>query len=335
MNATNNPSSFSFRNKFFAHIETWRPYTVIWCGLVSLAGACLIFQDFPPLRTALLVTLIPMMGWIAGLYLSDYLDRNLDLIQKPHRPLPSGRIHPREALAVGGIFAFVGFILSFLLGINNVLLVFLVALLVFSYAKLSKSRGFMGNFNRGFVIIAAYFFGLFSTGEPLRTIPMALWLLALVFFLHDTNSNLVGAIRDIEGDKKGGYITIPVKYGIKKSLVFSLILTFFYISCLIFIIIHYELIFYTLRFSVLFILALLILFVMYLSLLVSFSNIDRKKALRAHEFFIAERITLASAIIIGIVFNITLSVLIFGTAMFVTLLSQWLIRKKYEFVEFA
>jgi len=23
-----------------------------------------------------------MMGWIAGLYLSDYLDRNLDVIQK-------------------------------------------------------------------------------------------------------------------------------------------------------------------------------------------------------------------------------------------------------------
>ena len=52
------------------------------------------------------------MGWTAGLYLSDFLDRNIDLIQKPHRPIPSGRIKPSEALVIGGIFAITGLILS-------------------------------------------------------------------------------------------------------------------------------------------------------------------------------------------------------------------------------
>ena len=79
------PLHFSFRDKIFAHLETWRPYTVIWCGLVSLTGSCFAFGDFPPLKTAFLALFIPMMGWIAGLYLSDYLDRELDRIQKPHR----------------------------------------------------------------------------------------------------------------------------------------------------------------------------------------------------------------------------------------------------------
>ena len=68
-------SNFTLKNKFFAHLEIWRPYTVIWCGLVSLAGACLTNGAFPSFRTAILVTIIPMMGWIAGLYLIDYIDR--------------------------------------------------------------------------------------------------------------------------------------------------------------------------------------------------------------------------------------------------------------------
>ena len=155
---TSSKSKLNLKDKLFAHLETWRPYTVIWCGLVSLAGACISFGDFPSLTIAALAFFIPMMGWTAALYLSDYLDRNLDAIQKPHRPIPSGRIKPKEAIVVGGIFAITGFFLSFLLSINNVILVFVVALLVLSYAKISKSRDILGNINRGFVTFTACLF---------------------------------------------------------------------------------------------------------------------------------------------------------------------------------
>jgi len=86
MGAVKNPT-YELKDKIFAHIEASRPYTVIWCGLVSLAGACIAFKEFPPLTIAVLVTFIPMMGWTAGLYLTDFFDRKLDLIQKPHRPI--------------------------------------------------------------------------------------------------------------------------------------------------------------------------------------------------------------------------------------------------------
>ena len=81
--------TIKIKDKLLAHIETWRLYTVIWCGLVSLAGSCIAYQDLPPLKNAILVLFIPMMGWIAGLYLADFLDRKLDTIEKPHRPIPS------------------------------------------------------------------------------------------------------------------------------------------------------------------------------------------------------------------------------------------------------
>ena len=327
---TNSRAKFTIKDKLFAHLETWSLYTVIWCGLVSLAGAGIAFGGLPPLRTALLALFIPMMGWTAGLYLSDFLDRKLDAIQKPHRPIPSGRIKPTEALVIGAIFAITGFVLSFLLSLNNVILVFVVAILVFLYAKVSKSKGILGNLNRGIVTVAAYFFGVFSLGQSISSIPIYIWLLAIVFLFHDTNSNLIGAIRDMKGDKKGGYNTIPVKYGIKKSIFISLILTFIWLPLALYIPYSYK--FLKTGFYVVMILDILILLIMYIYLFRSVDDYTQKKALRFHEFFVIERITLASAFIFGIT-EYYIAGLIFIIALIVTSFSQFLLRKRYEFQE--
>lgn len=316
------------KDKLFAHLETWRLYTVIWCGLVSLAGSCIAYGALPPLKIALLAFFIPMMGWTAGLYLADFLDRKLDAIQKPHRPIPSGRIKPMEALGIGAIFAITGFILSFLLSLNNIILVFVVAFLVLAYAKISKSRGFMGNLNRGIVTVAAYFFGVFSINQPIQSIPLYIWLLAIVFLFHDTNSNLVGAIRDMEGDKAGGYMTIPVKYGLKKSIFISLILTIIWLSLALYLPINYN--FLKTEFYYVMILDVLILVLLYIYLFGSLIKYSREKALRFHEFFVIERTTLASAFIIGIV-NIHIAIIIYLAALLITSLSQYFLRKRYEF----
>ncbi|KYK21697.1 hypothetical protein AYK21_00535 [Thermoplasmatales archaeon SG8-52-2] len=320
---------FSLKDKLFAHLESWRLYTVVWCGLVSLAGSCIAYGSFPPLRISLLVLFIPMMGWTAALYLSDFLDRKLDLIQKPHRPIPSGRIKPYEAITIGAIFAITGFILSFLLTINNVILVFVVAGLVYSYTKISKSRGLAGNVNRGIATVAAYLFGVFSIGTQLQSLPMYIWILAFVFLFHDTNSNLVGAIRDMEGDKKGGYITIPVKYGIKKSVIISFTLTIIWLSIALYIPFYYK--FLKIEFYFMMILDLLILISLYIYLIRAIRKYTRQKALRFHEFFVIERITLASAFIFGIA-DVYIAAIIFICAIIVTSFSQYLLRRRYEFM---
>lgn len=328
MSKKNKPT---IKEKIFAHIEASRPYTVIWCGLVSLSGACIAAASFPPLSHAVLVSVIPMMGWIAGLYLNDYVDRTLDKIQKPHRPIPSGRLHKNEALAIGAIFALLGFILSFYLEIFNILLVFPVAFLVFCYAKCSKSRGILGNINRGVIIIAAFFFGVFSITTTIQQIPLYIYILAGIFFIHDTTSNIIGTIRDREGDKKGGYLTIPVKYGIQKTLYLCISLTILYL-CLTILVTHYfNFIVYPYRFYLLFAGSILILCSMYALLLTQ--KITRQNALLAHEFFIAERITLASAFIAAMTQSLLISTSIFILSLSISLLSQYGLRKRYEFME--
>lgn len=327
---TSSKSNFTIKDKLFAHLETWRPYTVLWCGLVSFVGVCIAFGDFPPLKTAVLAFFIPMMGWTAALYLQDYLDKNLDAIQKPHRPIPSGRIKPNEALAAGAIFAITGLLLSFLLSPHNIILVFVVGSLVFAYTKFSKSRGIIGNVNRGFVTVAAYFFGVFSTGQPIQSIPIYIWLLSLVFLFHDINSNLVGAIRDIDGDKKGGYMTLPVKYGVKKSVYLSFLLTLIWFSLTLFLPFYFK--FLKIEFYLIMMIDIIILISLYVYLFRSIITYSREKALKFHEFFVIERVTLASAFIFGIV-NFYIAVIIFLLTLLITAVSQQLLRRRYEFLE--
>ncbi len=323
-------SNLTLKNKFFAHLEIWRPYTVIWCGLVSLAGACLTNGAFPSLITAILVTIIPMMGWIAGLYLIDFIDRKLDIIQKPHRPIPSGRIKREEAFIIGAVFVIIGFLLTFLLTPINLFLILIVAALVLSYAKYTKSRGIIGNLNRGLVTVVAYFFGVFSMNLPIQSIPIYIWFFSLVFLIHDTNSNMVGAIRDIEGDKKGGYITLPVKIGIKKTGYISFLMTIIWFSLVLFFASYYE--FLKNEFYLVLVIDLLILISFYVYLFNSMKEFSRKKALNYHKFLVIERIVLASAFIFGIT-DLYIALIIFLIAIVITSVSQKALRDRYEFRE--
>lgn len=302
----------------------------MWCGLVSLVGSCISHNGFPSLRIAFFVTITPMMGWAAGLYLSDFLDTKLDKIEKPHRPIPSGRIKPNEALFVGGIFVILGIIISYYLGIYNLLLVFVVAFLVYSYAKLSKSKGLIGNLNRGMIIIAAYFYGVFSSNLSFDSIPLYILFLPLVFLFHDTNSNLVGAIRDMEGDKKGGYQTIPVKYGLKKSIFIAIFLTAIWYSLIIYF--QYKYVFLKPVFYVFLFVDFVIICSMYIYMFRSIHNYTRRKALNFHRFFVIERIILASSFIIGTI-ELYIGLIILIIALILTIISQHYLRSRYEFVD--
>ena len=176
--------------------------------------------------------------------------------------------------------------------------------------------------------MAAYFFGIFATGAPLASLPPYVWLLSIVFLVHDTNSNLVGAIRDIEGDKKGSYRTIPVKYGVKISIYVSLLLTAAWLPLSLIIAFYYH--FLATLYYFIMIIDITILFFLYLYLFRSISTYSREKGLRFHEFFIIERITLASAFIFGIA-NFSTAILIYLIALIITTGSQYLLRRRYEF----
>ncbi|HEX6338253.1 MAG TPA: UbiA family prenyltransferase [Jiangellaceae bacterium] len=62
-------------------------------------------------RTAALPVASVCLYW-AGMALNDYADRNLDSVERPERPIPSGRVTPRQALAVAGGLTAAGLAIS-------------------------------------------------------------------------------------------------------------------------------------------------------------------------------------------------------------------------------
>jgi 4-hydroxybenzoate polyprenyltransferase/geranylgeranylglycerol-phosphate geranylgeranyltransferase len=151
-----------------------------------------------------------------------------------------------------------------------------------------------------------------------------------VFFFHDTNSNIIGAIRDVHGDKTGGYATTPVKYGIRLTLIISVTLTIMYLLLTVGIISFFPLVLYPTYFLLLLSIGILILCVMYLILFSSINTLTRKQSLYAHELFVAERILFASAFIVGIASSHILSFPLCIVSLVITLLSQHLLRERYE-----
>ena len=258
-----------------------------------------------------------------------FFHRTLDRIQKPHRPIPSGRISPYEALFASAVYAVIGFGLTFLLPVRNLILVFIVGSLVFFYAKFTKAHGLLGNCNRGAITLVTYLFGVASI-ESFSSIPLSLWSLSLVFFFHDTNSNIIGAIRDIVGDRSGGYSTTPVKYGTSNTLIISVLLSIVYIVITIGVFSFSHIIRYPTYFMLLLSIGVLILILMYLILFSAGSALTQKQSLHAHELFVAERILFASAFLVGTIILPSLSFSLCILCLILTLVSQYLLRERYE-----
>lgn len=196
-----------------AHVRTWRPYTLWYVGLVGLVGAALAADRhvFPRLAAAWLA---PTLVWVAAHYLGDYFDRELDAISKPHRPIPSGQIRPGTALACGAVLVAAASAIA--LAVNRLTVVLLIGGIggAAAYSGFFKARGLWGNLVRGVLTGAAFIFGeLMAAPRPLLTLAP----FALVFWAHDAASNLVGTLRDVAGDRAGGYVTFAVRHGIRTA----------------------------------------------------------------------------------------------------------------------
>jgi hypothetical protein len=75
---------------------------------------------------------------------------------------------------------------------------------------------------------------------------------------------------------------------------------------------------------------IIIILLLYIYLFRSIRSYSREKGLNFHEFFVIERIVLASAFLFGIIELYIASIVLFFSLL-ITIISQILLRKRYEF----
>jgi len=154
----------------------------------------------------------------AGNVINDYFDYNIDLINKPERPIPSGRISLKAGRNYGYLLFLLGTICGFLISyLTNNWIPFLIVLfadvILYLYAYKLKSTPLFGNLTVGFMTGFGFVFGGFTLNTP-EIILTSLYL-GFFAFVMTTAREIVKDIEDIEGDKSEGAKTLPILIGEK------------------------------------------------------------------------------------------------------------------------
>ncbi|MER7016292.1 UbiA family prenyltransferase [Saccharopolyspora sp. NPDC000359] len=229
-------------------------------------------------------------GWLAGHYIGDYYDRELDRIAKPQRPIPSGRLAAGTALACGIGLAVAAVVLLAWANWRTVVLVGLALGGIVAYSRFCKARGLSGNLVRGVITALAFLIGAMVAA------PLPGWsaiAFSVVFLLHDAASNLVGTLRDVDGDRAAGYRSVPVRSGVRHAARLAAVLYGAAIAtaALGLLLPHRP------GFPVLLGAAACVGLFAVLPLPFLAPTLSQARALRAHEFLVAERLVLASAVL--------------------------------------
>ncbi|WP_328617557.1 UbiA family prenyltransferase [Amycolatopsis sp. NBC_00355] len=304
-----------------AHVQTWRPYTTCYPALLGVAGATV--AGGTGAAVLLVAAFAPALGWLSGHYLGDYFDRGLDAIGKPHRPIPSGRLSAEAALAGGLACAAVSAVL--LVTANwRIVPLFVVAMAgIVGYSKVFKKRGLAGNASRGFLTALALAIGaMVAAPWP----PWALLPVAAGFLLHDTASNLVGTLRDVDGDRAGGYRSVPVEHGFRHAVRLALGL---YAAGVALIALSTLVADDPIARLVLTAVAAGVGAVAFLPL-PRRDSVPARTALRAHELLVAERLVLAAAVVAGAA-GARFALALAAPVLAFSLVTQALMRSRHEF----
>lgn len=129
-----------------------RPANIVTSVADVLAGIAIsgyIFNpDFGYLPLILLcLSTIGLYG--GGIVFNDVFDAELDKIERPERPIPSGIIKLNEAVFLGSFLLFSGVLSAFLHSVFSGFIALAIAIFALTYNKYSKHHAFIGPLNMG------------------------------------------------------------------------------------------------------------------------------------------------------------------------------------------
>jgi len=185
-----------------SYLEMMRPGNSLMSVVAVMIGALLVTGPDPnlflnPLSPIYLAALAVFLISGGGNVINDFVDIESDRINRPDRPIPSGRISPRSAfsftvvLFLAGI-AIAGFLtwLAFLIAIINS-----AVLVLYSYSLQNKI--FIGNVAIGYLVGSTFLFGGAVFGNLM--LPFLLMLLAM---FSTISREVVKDLEDLEGDRR-------------------------------------------------------------------------------------------------------------------------------------
>lgn len=200
------------------YLEILRPGNAIMAVIAIFLMAVISGQfTFEVLMAAVVVFIVTG----AGNSINDYFDHKIDAINKPERPIPSGRISLKTALIYSLSLFLVGIVLAFSINFLLGMIAFLSSILMVFYARDLKTKCLIGNLSISFLTGLCFVFGGIAVGQIMVSIYLGFYA-----FLMTMAREIVKDMEDMEGDREEGATTLPLVYGTRTS---SIIAAFFMI----------------------------------------------------------------------------------------------------------
>lgn len=144
---------------------------------------------------------------------NDLADLNVDLINEPDRPLPSGEVKVSTAKAFSILLLVLG--LSFALFTKktlNFVLALMALVFAIAYNFVLKRTGLLGNVVVSLLVALPFMYGAFLYSEQFE---VTLVVLLITAFLANLGREIQKGVVDLEGDVKRGTRTVAGRYGVK------------------------------------------------------------------------------------------------------------------------
>ena len=204
-------------SKLGGYVRLTRPVNCVMMGIAVIVGAVLANPNMGGSSWPNLV-----YGFVAGFMLTaasmtinDYYDRQIDAVNEPKRPIPSGLIKPKNALVFAAILTILGFAAAYVTN-PYCLVTAIVAWMAFAtYTTFGKRSGLPGNFLVSICVAIPFIYGMAIVAE----VRLNVLLFASMAFLSNTGREITKGIVDVKGDMTENVKTMAVRYGEKSAAI--------------------------------------------------------------------------------------------------------------------
>ena len=194
-----------------------RPVNAIAAGLAAIVAYLIATGTVIP--GVLLLFVVVTLITAAGNVINDYFDAEIDLVNRPDRPIPSGQVSLPAARAYAVVLFFTGILVCFFTNELCIAIAVFNSILLIAYAARLKRTPLFGNIAVSFLAASMFLFGGALNGLPgfFHVMPFT-----VMTFFAMLARELVKDGEDVEGDKASGAVTIPIRYGIKATMILAL-----------------------------------------------------------------------------------------------------------------
>ncbi|MCL4518407.1 MAG: geranylgeranylglycerol-phosphate geranylgeranyltransferase [Thaumarchaeota archaeon] len=216
-------TSSSQQSAVASFLSMIRPANSVMVGFAVIVGIAAASNDYREI-----FTVVSLLGFLTGFLISsfsmvsnDIYDLEVDRVNQPSRPLPSGAVSVKNAWSISICLLVGGLLASTALGVVNFIIAAVFALVGWFYNYRGKKMGLAGNSMVALSLAIPYIYGSVALGNYAVNLG---YLLALTSFLAGLGREVLKGISDVEGDRIRNIRTVAIARGVRSARLATAIL---------------------------------------------------------------------------------------------------------------